>query len=162
MSLLIAGLIVASSDAAAQAPCNCGASGPHAATLGLEKLAIHGHDTPSILTFRYTDLPATGAGFELGILVAAEREYAFFAFEIGPAMTLPGELASPHIRAGMNLLMGVLPGVYVGGGATIPAGERLGLRFDITHRIWLAGEGGSVGMWTVGLGLSWRSKPSSR
>lgn len=162
VSLLIAGLVVASSDAAAQAPCNCGPSGPNAATLGLEKLALGGDVTPTILTFRYTDLPATGAGFELGILVAAARDYAFFAFELGPSMTLPGDWALPHIRAGMNLLMGVFPGVYFGGGVTIPAGQRVGLRFDVTHRIWLVGEGGTVGMWSAGLGLSWRSRPSSR
>lgn len=125
-------------------------------TVGVEHLLIDSRLTaPPVLTFRYTPLGGgeSVAGAEVGFLLVPVDDFTFFALEFGPSFTTQSRQAILHGRLGFSLVMGVIPGAYIGGAVTIPIVDPVALRLDGTLRVYTGGHE-VAGIGSLGIGLS--------
>lgn len=137
----------------------------HAISIGVERVfADFSGEGFAFLVLRHTAL-GTGDGpameFGVGLLPATSAPVMPFGFEIGPVLTA-GRFPMLHVRAGLTLVMLVLPGAYVGGSMTIPIADPIAIRFDGTYRLFFAGhETAGLSSFAVGLSFFTGSRPAA-
>lgn len=123
-------------------------------SLGVERVSIDESDGISMITLRHTAIRTGRPGIDVGLGIVPYSEGAGFVFDAGVAWTIPGEIASPHLRVGGSLVMALIPGFYAGVGLTIPVARRIGIRFDATHRTYIVPGYGSGSVWSAGAGVA--------
>jgi hypothetical protein len=122
-------------------------------------------------TYRRTEASRHGLGVDLalGIFPAAlAYRTVLLQVDAGLAKTQVIGPAALVLKAGVGSLMNVgqsaqiIPGLQVGVATIIPLERRGSLRLDLTRRL-LFGDGGSVALWSLGVGLTvmTRSRPTS-
>jgi hypothetical protein len=122
-------------------------------------------------TYRRTEASQHGLGVDLavGIFPAALAfRTALLQVDAGFARTQAIGPAALVLKAGVGSLMNlgqsaqIIPGLQVGVATIIPLERRGSLRLDLTRR-QLFRDGGSVALWSIGLGLTvlTRSRPAS-
>lgn len=136
--------------------------------LSMERFYHEGGGYLVAFNYRRTSLGRSGSGLDLGVgLVPAALpgRVVLVPLDVGLARSLPIGPVSVLLKGGAgNLVMfGARNAVYPGGQAglalLIPFQRRSHLRVDISRRIYISSEGGTVRMWSAGLGISAPEKP---
>lgn len=125
-------------------------------TVGVDQILIDSRFVaPPAFMFRYTPLGGEDqyGGVEVSFVMLPVDDFTIFAAEFGPSFTSQSRRAIVHGRLGFSLVMGVIPGAYIGGAVTIPIVEPVALRLDGTWRVYTGGTD-VAGLGSVGIGLS--------
>jgi hypothetical protein len=116
------------------------------------------------MSYRYSSLHPGGIGVELGVSVFPQALPAGIlatAPDLGAAynLTIPG--GSVLIKAGGSAVAIVgmegallVPGVHLGGTLLLKTGNLSGVRLDVIHHRYWAGEGEIDPVWSIGLGFA--------
>jgi hypothetical protein len=116
------------------------------------------------MTYRYSSLHPGGIGGELGVSVFPQALPAGIlatAPDLGASynMTVPG--GSVLVKAGGSALaaLGVqgalfVPGVHLGGTLLLKTANLSGVRLDVIHHRYWAGEGEIDSVWSIGRGFA--------
>ena len=122
-------------------------------------------------TYRRTEMSRRGVGVDLGVGIfpaALAYRTVLLQSDAGFARTQAIGPAALVLKVGVTSLtyLGqsaqLIPGLQAGVAAIIPLERRGGLRLDLTRR-QLFPDGGSVALWSLGVGLTvmTRSRPAS-
>ena len=132
-------------------------------------LGLAGH--AAAVTYRRTEVSRGGLGLDLGVGIfpaALAARAVLLQFDAGFAQALAIGPATLVLKAGAGSLLKlgqsaqVIPGLQAGVAAIIPLERCCSLRVDLTRRL-LFPDGGPVGQWSIGVGLTvltW-SRPAS-
>lgn len=125
-------------------------------SVGVERIVPPDWENKGFTAFvvRHTVLSPERAGLEFGALLAPiGNGIGAVALEFGPAFSSSDGPVLFQARAGLSAMMLILPGLYIGGGITIPVSDPLALRLDATYRTYFWGSE-SIGFGSLGVGLS--------
>lgn len=132
-------------------------------------LGLAGH--AAAFTYRRTEASRQGLGLDLGIGLfpaALAGRTVRLQVDAGFAQTQAIGPAALVLKAGVGSLMDLgpspllIPGLQAGVAAIIPLERRCSFRVDLTRRLFFP-DGGPVGQWSIGVGLTvlTRSRPAS-
>jgi len=124
-------------------------------SIGLERVMhLDADEGISMIMLRHTAVRTGRPGFDVGLGIVPYEGGAGFVFDAGAAWSIPGELATAHLRLGGSVVMALIPGFYGGVGLTIPIARQVGVRFDATHRTYIVPGYGSGSVWSAGAGIA--------
>jgi hypothetical protein len=132
--------------------------------VALDRLLADGAEGATAVSLRVTGLnPGRfGVDFAAGTyLPAIAHGVILLGMDLGPAYNLSGANGTGLLRFGGSAIVGVsadgggaLFGGYVGAGMVARAGRRIGIRGDVTKRLYVVPGLGARTIWTVSFGLT--------
>lgn len=128
----------------------------------VDRFIYDGEGTTAV-SFRFSELRPRAFGSEVALSLfpnAFESGTLLLAPDLGFAYNASTGNMTLLAKAGLSTVLALggagadfYPGLHLGAGMVIRAGERVGMRIDAVRHTYLAGEG-SEALWSIGLGIT--------